>query len=113
MRIILEGARGELRELARRIDAGERVELVLVPPAALEPDALSPLVRALRGLGLAEREAQIVELDYQGRTRPEISRKLYISENTVRWHWGRIYKRLEVHSRAEVRQRVTQLLAQP
>jgi len=55
-----------------------------------EPDTLSP------------REAEIALLLLKGNTVPAISRKLFISENTIRGHTKSIYRKLDIHSRQEL-----------
>lgn len=52
--------------------------------------------------GLSEREAEIVELLAEGRTRPYIREKLFISNNTVATHIKHIYRKLDVHSKEEL-----------
>lgn len=50
---------------------------------------------------LAERELEILGLVAKGFNFPEISRLLGISNNTVKTHIYRIYRKLSVHSRGE------------
>ncbi|HTW38573.1 MAG TPA: response regulator transcription factor [Steroidobacteraceae bacterium] len=50
---------------------------------------------------LAERELEILGLVAKGFNFPEISRLLAISNNTVKTHIYRIYRKLSVHSRGE------------
>ncbi|MDM1405791.1 response regulator transcription factor [Myroides marinus] len=53
-------------------------------------------------LQLTERQLEIVELVKQGKTNKEIGEKLYISENTVKYHLKNIYKVLNVNSREDL-----------
>ncbi len=55
---------------------------------------------ALQG-DLAERELEILGLVAKGFNFPEISRLLGVSNNTVKTHIYRIYRKLSVHSRGE------------
>jgi DNA-binding NarL/FixJ family response regulator len=50
---------------------------------------------------LAERELEILRLVAKGFNFPEISRLLGVSNNTVKTHIYRIYRKLSVHSRGE------------
>lgn len=50
---------------------------------------------------LSEREQQILRLLADGKNNNEISSKLFISESTVEKHLEKIYKKLEVTSRAQ------------
>lgn len=52
--------------------------------------------------GLSERELEVVELLLKGNTIAAIASKLFISENTVRGRMKRIYSKLDVHSRQEL-----------
>jgi DNA-binding CsgD family transcriptional regulator len=53
-------------------------------------------------LDLSEREMQIAVLVGEGMTNAEIGKQLGISPHTVMTHLSKIYKRLEVRSRAEL-----------
>ncbi len=57
--------------------------------------------RELPESDLAERELEILGLVAKGFNFPEISRLLGISNNTVKTHIYRIYRKLSVHSRGE------------
>ena len=50
---------------------------------------------------LTVRETEILCHLCSGRCNKEIAQELYISENTVKAHLARIYKKLHLHSRAE------------
>jgi DNA-binding CsgD family transcriptional regulator len=65
-------------------------------PKQLKPDCLTP------------RELQIAELVALGRTNAEIGAKLWITENSVKQALKRMFRKLEVSSRAEM---VTHLFA--
>jgi DNA-binding CsgD family transcriptional regulator len=51
---------------------------------------------------LTPRELQIVELVALGRTNAEIGRELWITENSVKQALKRMFRKLEVSSRAEL-----------
>ncbi len=51
---------------------------------------------------LTAREWDVVQLMAEGRTNREISRALYISLETARWHAKNILCKLDLHRRAQV-----------
>lgn len=58
--------------------------------------------RALERLSLTEREREVFALLAQARTVEDIAQHLEISDNTVKTHIKRIYKKMGVHSRQDV-----------
>jgi DNA-binding NarL/FixJ family response regulator len=72
-------------EIARKILAHFRTQSV----NATEVETLSP------------REREILDLVVHGFSNKEISGRLNISVDTIRWHVKRIYHKLHVHSRTE------------
>lgn len=53
---------------------------------------------------LSNREIDVLILALNGRNAPSIAEKLFVSENTVRTHLKRIYKKLDIHNRQELLQ---------
>ena len=51
---------------------------------------------------LTDREAEIVDFIYQGKTSKEISEALFISENTVKKHTYNIFKKMNAKHRSQV-----------
>lgn len=51
---------------------------------------------------LSEREIEVMRLLASGRTNREISHELYVSHGTVKAHAANIYRKLDVHNRAEM-----------
>lgn len=51
---------------------------------------------------LSEREIEVMRLLASGRTNREISHELYISHGTAKAHAANIYRKLDVHNRAEM-----------
>ena len=72
--------------------------------------ASSELVGACRALGkeygLTQREMDVVRLFFQGMTAREAAHALSISVGTVNTHSGSAYRKLDIHSRAELIERV-------
>ena len=61
----------------------------VAPPAALEDSVLSG------------RELEVLRLVAAGSTNSEIARKLWVTEQTVKFHLSNIYRKLEVGNRTE------------
>jgi DNA-binding NarL/FixJ family response regulator len=63
-----------------------------------------PVVPAARGtdeVHLTERELQVLEGMAAGRSNAEIGRSLYLSEDTVKTHARRLFRKLQVNDRAQ------------
>ncbi|MDH6127058.1 response regulator transcription factor [Kitasatospora sp. GP82] len=82
-------------ELAAAVHAAARGEAVLAPPVAAR---LLGRVRAGRPT-LSPREAEILRLLAEGLANRQISKRLFISEATVKTHLVHIYDKLGVDSR--------------
>ena len=52
---------------------------------------------------LTAQEAQIARLARSGHSNTEISTQLFISPRTVEWHLGRVFTKLGISSRRELR----------
>ena len=66
-------------------------------------DRVSKQTDALRKhYGLSTREAEVLELMARGNSVPNIAEKLVVSENTIRTHSKRIYKKLDVHKKQDL-----------
>jgi len=95
---IAAGARGYLRwDVARP-------ELVATLAHAVSATAALPMPdRSSRGpeLQLTERELQVLRGMSQGKSNGQIGRELYLSEDTVKTHARRLFRKMHVTDRAE------------
>ena len=69
-----------------------------------EPESPEPVFRrnqkALKSLGISERELEVLEHLSKGNSNQEIANKLFISINTVKTHLTSLYQKLEVSRRS-------------
>lgn len=66
-------------------------------------DRISKQVEAVRlRFGLSEREGEVLELLVRGHSVPRIADELVLSENTIRTHAKRIYRKLDVHRKQDL-----------
>ena len=71
----------------------------------------APQTQPLRALGLTRRQAEVLDLLWQGNTNADIARALSISEHTVRHHLEDIYRQLGVKSRVAAAHVVSRALS--
>jgi len=87
----------EARDVIHAIHLASR-GLHVLPPAVVEAPAAGPDM-------LTPREADVLELLQQGRSNAEIAQALHVGIETVRTHARRIYRKLGVRTRRELRAR--------
>lgn len=86
----------EARDVLHAIHLASRGLHVLPPVEAAGPQSLGPEV-------LTPREAEVMELLRSGRSNAEIAHDLHVSIETIRTHARRIYRKLGVRTRRELR----------
>ena len=97
-------AREQLRtahEMLAAIGAGAFAQRARTELAAAGETVRQHLVEARTEL--TAQEASIARLAVEGRTNPEIGAQLFISARTVEWHLHKVYAKLGVSSRRELR----------
>lgn len=113
------GCVGFLSNQASLDDIREAAETVLNGGAVVPPELLGKLLHHLverrrshdrvAGLdSLTEREREVYRLAITGLRKEEIGERLYISPGTARTHLQRVYRKLGVHSQAELMGLATQ-----
>jgi DNA-binding NarL/FixJ family response regulator len=102
------GAAREQGALAYIVKTIEPVDLPAVlrnalagHPFSVWGEAVPQSVDSTRALGLSEREVVVLEAVARGLSNREISRELWISEQTVKFHLRNLYRKLGVSSRTE------------
>ena len=83
-----------MRDRARTLLASSRAATGTAAGTAWDAD-----IRATTAL-LTEREREIAELAAGGKRTKEIAEQLFVSTRTVETHLGRIYRKLDIPSRA-------------
>ena len=102
------GARGYLLKGASQEDIARAVTSVARGEAIFSPGVASRMMRFFSAPSsqtepfpqLSDREREVLDLIAQGRSNPEIARRLYISEKTVRNHVSNIFTKLQVANRS-------------
>jgi DNA-binding NarL/FixJ family response regulator len=118
-RVYLFGSRDDFAAVARALATGasgflrphlSSVELAAVlahalasqeaEPSAAPETALPPVQSAVPRPELTEREIQVLIGMSEGKSNGEIGRSLYLSEDTVKTHAQRLFRKLRVNDRA-------------
>lgn len=86
----------EARDVLHAIHLASRGLHVLPPAATAGPLPTGPEI-------LTSREAEVLELLQAGRSNAEIAQELHVSIETVRTHARRVYRKLGVRTRRELR----------
>lgn len=91
----------QLLDAVRAVCAGQRVIDPAIAPAAVQR-AASPRLASRGPCPLSRREVEVVQRVAVGRSVREIAGDLHLSAHTVRNHLKSAYRKLGVHSQAEV-----------
>jgi DNA-binding CsgD family transcriptional regulator len=106
-----------LRRQGRRVDAREQLRVAHAMLADMGMEAFAERARReLLATGetvrkrtvetlheLTPQEVQVARLAAGGQTNPEIGAQLFLSPRTVEWHLGKVFGKLGVNSRKELR----------
>lgn len=92
--------------ISKRVDPAELPDALLAassedPVRGLIGGGEQPHGAAVRDAGLTERELEILRALGEGRSNREIAKKLWLAEQTVKFHLTNIYRKLNVSSRTE------------
>lgn len=100
--LLRDRIRSQSRHLRDDLSAlGEALAEVERSAVTLADVTGAPAAEASRLALLSEREREVVELACQGRTNAEVAQRLVISDETVKSHLRRSYRKLGVGARAE------------
>ena len=111
-----------LRRRGRRVDARQQLRMSHEGCTAMGLEAFAERARrellatgeTVRERGVETREeltaqeAQIAGLAGDGKTNPEIGAELFISPRTVEWHLRKVYPKLGISSRRQLREALTE-----
>jgi DNA-binding NarL/FixJ family response regulator len=98
---VASGARGYLHKDASRAELRATVSQALADPTwRLAPRRLRP-AEVGSAPTLTAREIQVLEGMSHGRSNAEIGRDLFLSEDTIKTHARRLFRKLDVGDRAE------------
>jgi DNA-binding CsgD family transcriptional regulator/tetratricopeptide (TPR) repeat protein len=106
-----------LRRQHRRVDAREQLRIAHAMLADMGAEAFAERARReLQATGetvrkrtvetlddLTSQEAQVARLAADGQTNPEIGAQLFLSPRTVEWHLSKVFGKLGISSRKELR----------
>lgn len=114
---IAAGADGYLLKSAEPEELRKAISLVQQGLSVLSPQVTRQVLRAIKNgetlqpldSDLSSREMEVLACLAQGKTTIQISKELYISENTVKTHVRHILEKLEAANRAEAVSKAIQM----
>ena len=109
---VKSGASGYLLKDSSIDEVAQAVRVVADGQSLISPSMAAKLIDEFKqlaqpereqvpGLRLTDRELQVLRFVAKGMNNREISKQLYISENTVKNHVRNILEKLQLHSRME------------
>ena len=101
---ITQGAAGFLSKDAEEAEISEAILAVAAGRCVLSPALQSGVLDMIRqhsgrAVQLSGRERELLELAAEGLTTIEIAQRLYLSPNTVKTYWQRLYEKLGASDR--------------
>jgi DNA-binding NarL/FixJ family response regulator len=112
LRAIEAGASGYLLKAAPEEEILAGIRSVAAGGVALAPRMAALLVSRMQAPAaptLSPREAEVLELVAEGLSNPEIARRLFLSEATVKTHLLHVFEKLEVSDRTRAVTRAMEL----
>jgi DNA-binding NarL/FixJ family response regulator len=105
-RAVRYGADGYLLKSATTAEVAEAVRTTASGESMLSPKMAARLIAEFREQSgtefkLSEREKEVLQLVGEGLTNPEIAKRLFIGESTVRTHLQRLLEKLHLKNRTE------------
>jgi DNA-binding NarL/FixJ family response regulator len=97
---ISTGARGFLHKEVSREELCAAVANALAM-AELQDELAERLIPAQQGPELTEREMQVLRGMANGKSNAQIGRELYLSEDTIKTHARRLFRKMRVNDRAQ------------
>ncbi|TML87587.1 MAG: response regulator transcription factor [Actinobacteria bacterium] len=108
---VVKTAAAELRAVIQQVFSDSIFLPSLLPAPAAEATTTAPPPRAIPvvptgaqkigGIDLTPREVEILQLVAQGLSNAELADRLWVSEQTVKFHLSNVYRKLHVESRAK------------
>jgi DNA-binding NarL/FixJ family response regulator len=95
------GARGYIRKTVNPFDLPAAIRQIVDDTVIHRPLTTERHGTARQVPGLSEKEATVLAELAQGRSNKEIARRLWLSEQTVKFHLRNIYRKLGITSRTE------------
>jgi NarL family two-component system response regulator LiaR len=74
---------------------------VTAPPPRVSPALTTTGTQTIGGIDLTPREVEILQLVAQGLSNSELAERLWVSDQTVKFHLSNVYRKLNVESRAK------------
>jgi DNA-binding NarL/FixJ family response regulator len=89
-----------LPPLAAQAQASRKTEEAATPAARPSPP-IATGTQTIGGIDLTPREVEILQLVAQGLSNVELAERLWLSDQTVKFHLSNVYRKLDVESRAK------------